>query len=236
MQQFSSGAIHVQFWQAPLRKRAVAIAELLNKAVEISSASLGTVPGAEINCVIRIAERQFLHALASTKTIYIEIEDEGQLLSPNHQGLPFVYGILHELAHLLFPMDNSRLVEIVVDFFARYLMKNLWEKYGVAVWPDRYNYVEHDDYRRALVLPIVSKELSDWLTSLLQQPDPAPVREVAQEYLRGPHTSVRMVDAFRKALGAIPEELTELMSFPAVGVFFPAEKTSDFGKNCLGAP
>jgi hypothetical protein len=231
MREYILGSTQIRYEPARWLIWAEAIAILINHGLDVSELALGIGKDSKIQCVLRKTDLQSLYALPQGGTMCVEVTSESQLLSPSHGGNPYVYGILHELIHLLVPMDRSGLVETAVDFFCRFIMKCLWDRCGSSICPDRYNYIEYDVIRRKHLQRTESPALLEWIDTTIETSGVEQIRAMATDYLQGPHTSLRMVACLKTAHGEVLEELKLLATSVQVGCFVPAKHDQSFGLN-----
>ncbi len=91
------------------------------------------------------------------KFLFLEVGSEKPLLSPDKGGAHNVYGICHELGHIVFyhrMREIAGLPEGVAEGWAHYLgsviTSHLFEKLGAQVYPDPHNYHETSGIARLL--------------------------------------------------------------------------------------
>ena len=71
--------------------------------------------------------------------------DETHLLPPAEGGANNIYGICHEMGHLVFPFDDLYYFEAWADYAAAYrIIPYVWERLGADAWPQPYDYLVND--------------------------------------------------------------------------------------------
>jgi hypothetical protein len=71
--------------------------------------------------------------------------DETHLLPPAEGGANNIYGICHEIGHLVFPIDDLYYFEAWADYAAAYrIIPYVWERLGENAWPQPYDYLVND--------------------------------------------------------------------------------------------
>lgn len=71
--------------------------------------------------------------------------NESHLLPPADGGANNIYGICHEMGHLVFPIDDPYYSEAWADYAAAYrVIPYVWERLGADAWPQPYNYLAND--------------------------------------------------------------------------------------------
>ena len=70
---------------------------------------------------------------------------ESHLLPPADGGANNIYGICHEMGHLVFPIADSYYFEAWADYAAAYrIIPFVWERLGADAWPQPYDYLVND--------------------------------------------------------------------------------------------
>lgn len=71
--------------------------------------------------------------------------DETHLLPPADGGANNIYGICHEMGHLVFPIADSHYFEAWADYAAAFrIIPYVWERLGADAWPQPYDYLVND--------------------------------------------------------------------------------------------
>jgi hypothetical protein len=71
--------------------------------------------------------------------------NETHLLPPAEGGANNIYGICHEMGHLVFPIDDPYYSEAWADYAAAYrIIPYVWERLGAGAWPQPYDYLAND--------------------------------------------------------------------------------------------
>jgi hypothetical protein len=71
--------------------------------------------------------------------------NDAHLLPPADGGGNNVYGICHEMGHLVFPITDPYYFEAWADYAAAYrIIPYVWERLGADAWPQSYNYLVSD--------------------------------------------------------------------------------------------
>lgn len=76
------------------------------------------------------------------------------MLPPVEGGANNIYGICHEMGHLVFPISDPMYFEAWADYAAAYrIIPYVWERLGADAWPQPYDYLANDgpeDLRRRI--------------------------------------------------------------------------------------
>lgn len=71
--------------------------------------------------------------------------DDVHLLPPAEGGANNIYGIAHEIGHLVFSLDDLDYIEAWPDYAAAHrIIPYVWERLGADVWPQPYDYLTND--------------------------------------------------------------------------------------------
>jgi hypothetical protein len=71
--------------------------------------------------------------------------NETHLLAPADGGANNIYGICHEIGHLVFPIADPAYFEAWADYAAAYrIIPYVWERLGADAWPQPYDYLVND--------------------------------------------------------------------------------------------
>ncbi|MBI9045397.1 MAG: hypothetical protein JEZ06_12980 [Anaerolineaceae bacterium] len=71
--------------------------------------------------------------------------NETHLLSPADGGANNIYGICHEMGHLVFPIADSHYFEAWADYAAAFrIIPYVWDRLGAIAWPQPYDYLVND--------------------------------------------------------------------------------------------
>lgn len=83
------------------------------------------------------------------KSLHLTVKSEADFRKPRESGVFMIYGVCHEIAHLaMYRPIKERMwmttaaAEGWADYFGSRLVDAVYEKEGMALWPDRYDYRE----------------------------------------------------------------------------------------------
>jgi len=87
------------------------------------------------------ATEQWLFTTPESNRIYLYVKSIDDMQPPNKSGFCHIYGFIHEMGHIAFPVDNPIFNEGWAHYAAGFrIVPAVYNRLGDNVWPQPYNY------------------------------------------------------------------------------------------------